>query len=356
MTLKEVKQGDSKSFMVRCLGIGPCCSPLQRRLLAFAQLQRSSTICAVPCPAGLPGSSSHPAHSYPPTNLLNLQGIFKTSKEDLRWAGLWVNAGGHVMGLDRPFSDKFGWAHKDLALQHIASIGADDSVGANFAIVADKLKKVKTRTGGGGVGWEPGAAGLQCLLEWTAWVGSPAVVYDACLLPATLQKGSICRIAALELPCSLWCSGSTRSPRWAKWCTPSPCECGTSTAPAFRCLARPALRARRTCAPCEFGTGQPGAALSRLCPLQSSRRRDDCLCIPDPALPASTTVSHSGSLCPACSRVRFLLDERVESLGLVSVNPAGAIVYCNATFESMLGFEPGKRAVGAARLRTQAHL
>ena len=51
-----------------------------------------------------------------------------------------------------------------------------------------------------------------------------------------------------------------------------------------------------------------------------------------------------GSALSRLSVLRFELDERVESLGLVSVNPVGAIMYCNATFEAMLGFEPGGRA------------
>ena len=40
--------------------------------------------------------------------------------------------------------------------------------------------------------------------------------------------------------------------------------------------------------------------------------------------------------------LKFLLDERVEHLGLVSVSHTGGIVYCNSTFEAILGYEPGK--------------
>ena len=39
--------------------------------------------------------------------------------------------------------------------------------------------------------------------------------------------------------------------------------------------------------------------------------------------------------------LKFRLADGIEELGLVSINQAGAIVYCNATFEAMLGFEEG---------------
>lgn len=41
--------------------------------------------------------------------------------------------------------------------------------------------------------------------------------------------------------------------------------------------------------------------------------------------------------------LKFRLADGIEELGLVSINQAGAIVYCNATFEAMLGFEEGAR-------------
>jgi len=51
---------------------------------------------------------------------------------------------------------------------------------------------------------------------------------------------------------------------------------------------------------------------------------------------------------PRCSALKFLLDERIGELGLVSINPSGGIVYCNATFEVMLGMEAGAAGFGGA--------
>ena len=40
--------------------------------------------------------------------------------------------------------------------------------------------------------------------------------------------------------------------------------------------------------------------------------------------------------------LKFDRDESVKRLGLLSVTPAGQIVFANASFEAMLGYEPGK--------------
>lgn len=37
--------------------------------------------------------------------------------------------------------------------------------------------------------------------------------------------------------------------------------------------------------------------------------------------------------------VKFVLDERVEKLGLVSLAPTGQVIYANASFERMLGYD-----------------
>lgn len=35
------------------------------------------------------------------------------------------------------------------------------------------------------------------------------------------------------------------------------------------------------------------------------------------------------------------MDDRLEKLGIVSLSPAGQVVYANASFERMLGYDSG---------------
>ncbi|GAB4813118.1 hypothetical protein N2152v2_000164 [Parachlorella kessleri] len=60
------------------------------------------------------------------------------------------------------------------------------------------------------------------------------------------------------------------------------------------------------------------------------------------AVPVSGTASFSGTDSVRLIVLKFERDERVEKLGVVSVTPAGQVVYANAALETMLGYEPGK--------------
>ena len=43
-----------------------------------------------------------------------------------------------------------------------------------------------------------------------------------------------------------------------------------------------------------------------------------------------------------CRVLKFELDKPVEKMGLISMTPAGQIVYANEVVEKMLGYETGK--------------
>ncbi|GAB4813128.1 hypothetical protein N2152v2_000174 [Parachlorella kessleri] len=62
------------------------------------------------------------------------------------------------------------------------------------------------------------------------------------------------------------------------------------------------------------------------------------------AVPVSGSASFAGTESVRLIVLRFVRDERVEKLGLVSLTPAGQVVYVNASMETMLGYEPGSLA------------
>ncbi|GAB4813125.1 hypothetical protein N2152v2_000171 [Parachlorella kessleri] len=59
------------------------------------------------------------------------------------------------------------------------------------------------------------------------------------------------------------------------------------------------------------------------------------------AVPVSGSASYAGTESVRLIVLRFVRDERVEKLGLISLTPAGQVVYVNASMETMLGYEPG---------------
>ncbi|GAB4816720.1 hypothetical protein N2152v2_003766 [Parachlorella kessleri] len=60
------------------------------------------------------------------------------------------------------------------------------------------------------------------------------------------------------------------------------------------------------------------------------------------AFAVSGSASFAGTENVRLIVLRLKLDEHAEKLGLLSVNPAGQVVYTNAALENMLGYEPGK--------------
>ncbi|PRW21106.1 flagellar associated membrane [Chlorella sorokiniana] len=66
--------------------------------------------------------------------------IMRPVKQDAREACLWVGSAGQVVGVDTGFSNMFGWTMADLHGQLVGSIGVDESLGAQFATVSDQLK------------------------------------------------------------------------------------------------------------------------------------------------------------------------------------------------------------------------
>ena len=64
-----------------------------------------------------------------------------------------------------------------------------------------------------------------------------------------------------------------------------------------------------------------------------------------PALPWPRILHHFCPAPAARSVLKFVLDERLERLGLVCLSPAGGqVVYANAALERALGYEPGECA------------
>ncbi|GAB4816718.1 hypothetical protein N2152v2_003764 [Parachlorella kessleri] len=57
--------------------------------------------------------------------------------------------------------------------------------------------------------------------------------------------------------------------------------------------------------------------------------------------PASGSVSFAGTDAVRLMAFKFALAEGVEKLALISMTPAGQVVYANPTLEKMLGYEPG---------------
>ncbi|GAB4813121.1 hypothetical protein N2152v2_000167 [Parachlorella kessleri] len=55
----------------------------------------------------------------------------------------------------------------------------------------------------------------------------------------------------------------------------------------------------------------------------------------------SGSASFSGTENVRTIVVKFTLDEHLRSLGLISLTPAGQVIYANAALEAMLGYEPG---------------
>ncbi|PSC71757.1 flagellar associated membrane [Micractinium conductrix] len=200
----------------------------------FLQRYKKTGQCTVMGTTRLVVGLHKEGHSFPVSMSLkevkhgdskSYMGIMRPAKEDTHTACVWVGTAGQVVGVDRGFSDMFGWTHGDLVGQQATTIGADESFGRTFAEIADKVKK-----------WE------------------------------FKQE-----------------------------------ELGRS-------FHQATLKVRH-----KYGA----------------------------AVDVETSAQWGGSANMRVIVLRFELDERVESLGLVSVNPVGAIMYCNATFEAMLGFEPG---------------
>ncbi|KAI7846027.1 hypothetical protein COHA_000564 [Chlorella ohadii] len=158
--------------------------------------------------------------------------IMRPVKQDVHEAFVWVGGAGQVVGVDRGFSDMFGWTMADLHGQLVGSIGGDESLTTQFAIVADLLK------------------------EWEYKAEEVGKAQHAFTVRVRHKYGASMEVGG---------------------------EAAFAGTASMRTIA-----------------------------------------------------------------LKFLLDERIGELGLVSINPSGGIVYCNATFEAMLGMEAGAAGFGGA--------
>lgn len=114
LSLKEVKQGDTKPYMVR-----RGCTSLQMHVCLAERTASSGSSCnqspAVDGPH-VQGTHETGTHKAVRSTLLPafhpaapMQAIMRPVKQDVHEAFVWVGSAGQVVGVDKGFSDMFGW-------------------------------------------------------------------------------------------------------------------------------------------------------------------------------------------------------------------------------------------------------